>query len=373
MVDRRTAGRSSTSDRDPSGELERLQQRLRLIGQAARLGFWEYDFETGELWTSDELAALYGVEPAELTWPEFVSRLHPDDVVAPLERPTPSYPFGESNEFFFRVRHADGSYRSIRSRSVTYGEGDVPVRKLGVHIDMSDDAMFRAARLSEANERLRHFAYMASHDLRSPVRGIRMILDFIAEDHRDSLPGEVLERLEMVAERAGRLDRLVVDMLDYASADFDDLGSSPVDPGELITEVVRTIDHRQCRIEVDAALDGEVRVAGRPLAGCIRNLVDNACRYHDKPAGTVTVAATVDGPWLRVDVVDDGPGIPAAQREHLFEPLRTSDPAGSSGLGLAHVHRVVERYRGSLDVETEPGAGTRFTLRWPVEAVSGEG
>ena len=120
-------------------ELVALRDRLHLVGQAARIGLWEYDFEREVLHVSDELAGLYGLRPDEFTWADFVARLHPDDLVDELVRPTPSYPFGRPNEFLFRVRHRDGDYRTIRSRSVTHGQGDRPLRKLGIHIDVTDE------------------------------------------------------------------------------------------------------------------------------------------------------------------------------------------------------------------------------------------
>lgn len=150
---RRATGGGPAPGASMPGEVERLQSRLaevkrelvvlrdrlHLVGQAARIGLWEYDFEREVLHVSDELAALYGLSPNEFTWSEFVARLHPDDLIDELERPTPSYPFGRANEFLLRVRHRDGSYRTIRSRSVTHGTGDRPLRKLGVHIDETHD------------------------------------------------------------------------------------------------------------------------------------------------------------------------------------------------------------------------------------------
>lgn len=347
-------------------EFERLRQRLALVGAAAKVGIWEYDFERDELWVSDELARLYGTTTDVLTWSEFVSRIHPDDVVAPVANPTPSYPFGEVNDFMFRVRHDDGTYRNIRSRSTTYGEGDRPVRKLGAHIDMSDDTMFRVAELSNANERLRQFAYMASHDLRSPLRAIRNLIDFIIDDHGSSLPDEAAKMLEEIDARAGGLDRLVVDMLDYATADLKDTRPAPTTIRRLIDDVIATTDARQCRIVVDCDIVEPVNLTGEPLSACVRNLVDNACKYHDKPAGTVTVTAHVDGVWLRVEIADDGPGIPPGVQNNVFDAFKTTDPTTSSGLGLAHVRDQIDKHDATIELVSDPEVGTRFTVRWPI-------
>lgn len=349
-----------------TGDLDRLQQRLHLIGTAAKIGIWEYDFVTDELWVSDELATMYGVPADELTWENFVARLHPDDVVSPLEKPTPSYPFGRVNEFLIRVRHADGTYRNIRSRSTTYGKAGAPVRKLGVHIDMSDDALFQLARLSEANERLRHYSYMASHDMRSPLRAIGNLITMITEDYGDSLPDEAAAMLDEIDHRARGLDRLLVDMLEFATVDVEGTEPEATDVTRLLDDVVESIDHRQCAIVVDSSVDEPVRLTSHPLMVCLRNLVDNACKHHDKPSGTVTVSALLDGPWLRATVADDGPGIPVAMQERVFEPFQTSDRSRGSGLGLAHVRQQVEKYDGTIAIESAPSEGTSISVRWPI-------
>ena len=349
-----------------AGDLQRLRERLHLIGTVARFGLWEYDFRDDSLWVSDELAALYGMEPGDLSWPEFASRIHPDDRVKQLERPTPSFPFGEVNEFLIRVRHVDGTYRHIRSRSTTYGTGEVPERKLGVHFDLSNDSVFKLARLSEANDRLRQFTYMASHDLRSPLRAIRGLVSIIEADHGESLHAEVSDLLSQMADRAQLLDRMVTDTLDYAAADLEDVRPAPTDLDELLETVVASTDHRQCRVRLCSTVDGPVSIAGCAVAGCVRNLLDNACKYHDKPAGEVSISASATEDWLRIEVSDDGPGIPESIRAKMFEPFRTSDRKRGTGLGLAHVRHQVDKHNAAVDVVSDPPNGTTITLRWPL-------
>ncbi len=351
---------------------EAYRERLRLVGGAAKVGIWDYDFRHRELWVSDELAAIYGVEPGELTWPAFVSRIHPDDVPAEVEQPTPSFPFGSVNEFFFRVRHADGRYRSIRSRSVTVGEGGTPHRKLGAHIDMSEDALLSTnERLAEANERLRQFAYLVSHDLRSPLRGVRSLLAIAAEDHGEDLPAEVLEVLDMVEDRVGRMGRLVDDLLTYATSDLASIEPELCDIGQLVDDIIATLDYRASKVEVDAATVA-CRVPISPLTVCVRNLVDNACKHHHRADGTVAVAAEVTDGWLVITVADDGPGIPEGAIGRIYDAFYSSNRAEGSGLGLAHVRRAIEKYSAVLECDSEVGRGTTFTIRWPLGSTSAQ-
>lgn len=348
-------------------ETVRFRQRLAVVGDVAGIGIWEYDFVNDTIWVSNELAALYGVDAETFTWSDFVSRLHPEDRHDSLMTPTPSYPFGHMNEFWFRVRHSDGHYLRIRSRSSTYGVNGRARWKIGAHIDMTDDSLVMLnEQLDEANERLSQFAFMASHDLRSPVRRMQQLLELVLSEDASHSPEETTRLLTMARKQAGSMDRLVTDMLDFAIADLDNLTPSIVDVERLLADTVASINPGSCIVTIDATLPERVEVMANPLAQCVRNLVDNACKYHDKPEGSVNVTATIEGGWLCIVIADDGPGIPAELSERIFDPFYTSDSSSNSGLGLAHVRRTVHKYHATMIVNTEPGRGTTFTIRWPV-------
>ena len=358
----RMAGRLSEANR----ELLELRERLRMVGSSAKVGIWEYDFRSDSLWVSDELAAMYGYSPAGLTWEKFVACLHPDDVVAELERPTPSFPFGDVNEFFFRFRHADGDFRTIRSRSTTYGVGDTPHRKMGAHIDMSSDTLLHLnSKLAEANERISQFTRVASHDLRSPLRAVNSLAFLTLHDPDSTLSPTAIKHLERATARIGQMDRLVCDLLDYSTSDLDDVAPAEVDIDRILAGIVDLVDGKDLVIEVDSTA-GRLVIATSPLTICVRNLVDNACKHHDRSDGTVHVTARRHGGWLEIAVSDDGPGIPESLQKKIFEPFYSTNMETGSGLGLAHVSRVVEQYGGHLDLRSAPGEGATFTLRWPV-------
>ena len=358
----RLARRLSEAD----NELLELRERMRMVGSSAKVGIWEYDFRDDTLWVSDELAAMYGYIPEELTWEKFVSCLHPDDIVSDLERPTPSFPFGEVNEFIFRFRHADGDFRTIRSRSATYGSGDTPHRKMGAHIDMSSDTLLHLnSKLAEANARISQFSRIASHDLRSPLRAINGLTFLALHDSESTLSPTAVEHLQRVINRIGHMDRLVCELLEYSTADLDEVVPTETDVNRMLADIVELVDSQGLTVEVDSRV-GKVTTTTSPLTVCVRNLVDNACKHHDRADGIVRVAAELDEGWLEIVVSDDGPGIPEAHQTKIFEPFYSSNSERGTGLGLAHVNRVVEQYHAHLELDSTPGEGTTFTLRWPV-------
>ncbi|MDH4278797.1 MAG: PAS domain-containing sensor histidine kinase [Acidimicrobiia bacterium] len=351
---------------EANNELLELRERLRMVGSSAKVGIWEYDFREDSLWVSDELAAMYGYTPEELTWEKFVSCLHPDDIVSDLERPTPSFPFGEVNEFIFRFRHADGDFRTIRSRSTTYGSGDTPHRKMGAHIDMSSDTLLHLnSKLAEANSRISQFSRVASHDLRSPLRAINSLTFLTLHDSESTLSPSAVEHLQRVINRIGHMDRLVCELLEYSTADLDEVAPTETDVNRMLVDIVELVDSRGLTVEVDSRV-GKVTTTTSPLTICVRNLVDNACKHHDRTDGMVRVTAELNEGWLEIVVGDDGPGIPEAHQTKIFEPFYSSNSERGTGLGLAHVNRIVEQYHAHLELDSTPGEGTTFTLRWPV-------
>ncbi|MFE1546178.1 sensor histidine kinase [Streptomyces sp. NPDC058718] len=217
------------------------------------------------------------------------------------------------------------------------------------------------AALESSVERQRRFVADASHELRSPIASLRTQLE-VAEAHPDllDLPGAVEDTV--------RLQHLAADLLLLARLDAGERpGDGRVDLGELLAgEVARRTGDR---IGAGAVADPGAVVAGsrQQLARVIGNLLDNAQR-HAEARITATVRVTADGVLLCVD--DDGPGVPEAERDRVFERFVRLDDArsrddGGAGLGLAIARDVARRHGGDLTAGQAPGGGARFTLRLP--------
>ncbi|MEU2242638.1 HAMP domain-containing sensor histidine kinase [Streptomyces sp. NPDC018338] len=217
------------------------------------------------------------------------------------------------------------------------------------------------AALESSVERQRRFVADASHELRSPIASLRTQLE-VAAAHPDllDLPGAVEDTV--------RLQHLAADLLLLARLDAGERpGDGRVDLGELLAgEAARRTGDR---IGVRAEADPGAVVAGsrQQLARVIGNLLDNAQRHADARI-TASVRVTADGVLLCVD--DDGPGVPEAERDRVFERFVRLDDArsrddGGAGLGLAIARDVARRHGGDLTAGQAPGGGARFTLRLP--------
>ncbi len=232
---------------------------------------------------------------------------------------------------------------------------------------LSDSFNLMLDRLEDAFARQRGFVSDASHELRSPLTAIRGQIEVLARDPDPDATD--VRRVEAVtlAELA-RVERLVEEMLTLARLD------------EGVGPALRELDAprflRQAVLDAPGAAEvGELapgRIDADPemLGRVVRNLVENA-RRHAGAEGTIRVSSTVAAGRLRVDVDDDGPGIPSAERESVFDRFHRSDAgrarsAGGSGLGLAIARGIVAAHGGSIRAEESPLGGARISFELPL-------
>jgi PAS domain S-box-containing protein len=224
------------------------------------------------------------------------------------------------------------------------------------------------AKLVYTNQELDQFVYTASHDLRSPLRGIISLTQFVLEDDA-CLSDQSKQRMHMIAGRARRLEKLLNDVLLVARAGKGSHQSgAAMTADRLVDEVVTTLQLPPGTTLVKDPSLAVVEVLPAPLAQILQNLIDNSIKHHDRPSGTITLAVTVQGARLRFTVSDDGPGIAPAYRENVFNmftTLKRRDELEASGIGLALVRKLVTLHGGAVGIESAPVRGTRVWFDWP--------
>jgi chemotaxis family two-component system sensor kinase Cph1 len=229
------------------------------------------------------------------------------------------------------------------------------------------------ADLSQANAELDSFAYVASHDLKEPLRGIANYAMFIQED-ASGLDAPTVRRLAAIRTLAERMDGLLNSLLEFSRLSRSDLALTPVDLDDLVDDVMEGLAPRFQESEVTLRRGGRLpTVSGDRvrLAEVLQNLLSNAAKYAaDAGPRWVEVGTErcvppgADEPVEVVYVRDNGIGIPAESQEDVFSIFRRLHPPGArgggSGVGLTIARRVVERHGGRLWVESVPGEGTTF-------------
>ncbi|MES2717099.1 MAG: PAS domain-containing sensor histidine kinase [Pseudomonadota bacterium] len=225
--------------------------------------------------------------------------------------------------------------------------------------------------LRQANANLEEFSYVASHDLRSPLRGIADLVEWINDDLGDSPPPAVRKNLDRISQRIQRMDRLMDDLLSYARAGRAANDYSSIDLGAMVRGILE-IQPPRPGMQVQLALAVEPFQGTRvPLETALRNLVANAVKHHDRPDGRLLLQARHDDSVCVIEVIDDGPGVPLAAQARVFKLFQTATAAerGGSGIGLALTKRLVEVHGGHIDLvspwppQHAAGGGTDAQLR----------
>jgi signal transduction histidine kinase len=267
------------------------------------------------------------------------------------------------------------------SRRIDLAPGNTEVGRLAEALDMmlaSIEAAYLAradgeARAVRSQDRMRRFIADASHELRTPLTSVRGLAEYGLQQGGDASPEELLRLMGLVAREAGRMGRLVDDLLLLARFDAGRaLDLQPVDLASIAAEAVQ-----QARlvavgwpIKLEAAEPVIVDADAERLRQIIDNLIGNAVQ-HTPPQTPVTVAVSIAAGRGQLTVADRGPGMTQEQASHVFDRFYRTDDArtrahGGAGLGLAIAASLTVAHGGELTVDTKPGEGAAFHLRLPL-------
>ena len=224
------------------------------------------------------------------------------------------------------------------------------------------------ARLQAANKELEVFSYSVSHDLKAPLRAISQLASWIVEDNEPLLDEQGKENLRLLVDRTQHMHHLIDGILAYSRIGRTTEKVSSVDLNWLLPELVKLLEPPlHIRIIAENELPA---ITGEPtyVHQVFQNLLSNAIRYMDKPEGLVRVKSEeMDGAWL-ISVADNGPGIEEKYYEkifQMFQTLGTRRDADSTGIGLALVKRIVDKWGGKIWVESKVGQGSTFFFTIP--------
>ncbi|MDH7598426.1 MAG: ATP-binding protein [Sedimentisphaerales bacterium] len=222
--------------------------------------------------------------------------------------------------------------------------------------------------LTKVNRQLNEFAYVVSHDLKAPLRGIRVLSEWIIRDYGERLGPDGRQQLQLLAGRVQRMQALIDGILQYSRLDRQQAQQEQIDLTELVAQVIDLLAPPE-HIQVAVAGPLPTIVADRTRIGQVfQNLISNAIRYMDKPIGKIEISCQDDGQYWRFAVKDNGPGIEAKYFEkifQLFQTLSSRDDGAGTGIGLAVLKKIIEQYGGRVWVESQVGEGSTFLFTLP--------
>ena len=227
----------------------------------------------------------------------------------------------------------------------------------------------RLAVLEQVDQQRSALLRSVSHDMRTPLATIRAVTsDLRAGAHYDEVTRD--ELLDLVGDEAERLDRIVANLLSLSRIEAGALqpDRQAVALDELVAERVKRLKRLFIQVRLQVEIPSELPLVDADysqLDQVLTNLMENAAR-HSPPRSTVRVGARERGPMVEVWVSDEGPGVPAFERQRIFEAFRRGEGSASSGVGLAICRAIVEAHGGSIEVSTAPAGGARFSFTLPV-------
>ncbi|WP_064693793.1 sensor histidine kinase [Rhizobium aegyptiacum] len=230
------------------------------------------------------------------------------------------------------------------------------------------------AELERSNHDLDEFAYIASHDLKEPLRGLHNHSRFLLEDYEDKLDVDGVRRLNRLVRLSQRMEKLVNDLLYFSRLGRQQLAVRRTDIGLIVKDVVATmellLEERHAKVVTDGRLPEVICDAPR-LTEVFRNLITNAIKYNDKPTPLISIGyldrfVGKDGTVARnvFFVRDNGKGIPQEFHEDIFRIFKrlekSQDSDDGTGAGLTFVRKIIARHNGDIWLESEVGVGTTF-------------
>ncbi len=246
---------------------------------------------------------------------------------------------------------------------------DGGIRILAAIVDISERKRF-IDELSRRNQELDNFAYVASHDLKSPLRGVGQLATWIEEDLETQINEETREHLHLMRARITRMEKLLDDLLLYFRADRLGGAIESVNFAELVRDVFDLCcTDRSFDLELQGSFP-ESPTHKVALELVFRNLINNAIKHHDKRSGHIIIRSLPTAQHYIFEVADDGCGIAPEHRERvfgMFQTLRPRDEVEGSGMGLAVIKKTIETLGGSISLGDNQPRGAVFRFSWPRE------
>ncbi len=375
-------GQDITARKEAEEALRASETRMNRAQHYAHLGSWTWNIATGDLEWSDEMFRLFGLERETFTGvlADVIDQaIHPDDREAVEASNRSVAEDGRPQPLKYRVVWPDGSVHVVWAEAgeLVLDSAGEPAVLSGTVQDITARSKVEAElndamqNLERSNRDLEQFAYIASHDLREPLRMVSIYTELLRTRYRGSLDADADDFIDFAVEGAIRMSRLLEDLLDYSRVGSQ--GTTPT-PVETQTAVDQALANLHGQIEDTGT---EVTVGKMPtvmadeiqLMRVFQNLINNAIKFsrEDNPP-RISINAIKSGRLWQFCIKDNGVGIDSQYHDQAFEIFRRLHPRDAypgTGVGLAICRRIIERFGGTIWIEQSDDSGTTFCFTLP--------
>lgn len=354
--------------------LMRYTSYLEELERISKLGGWEIDVMNKTIFWGKEVYHIHE-KPYDFV-PDYENAISfYDDESLPLvwKALTDCMRNGTPFEVHPSIITDSGVKKYIRAKGEAVYENGKIIKVMGIFQDITRERMAEnlmkeyASDLEKKNRELDQFAYVVSHDLKAPLRGIHNLSDWIEEDIGEAMLPDTKRNFELLRRRVSRMENLINGILEYSKAGRSNSEPAYFSAYELINEVVSTLTiDKNVKVNVVQPMPF-LKTDKIKLEQVISNLVSNAVKYNDSDKPEITITARENDKEYTFCVTDNGPGIDPAYHQKIFvifQTLQNRDSFENTGVGLAIVKKIVEETGGTVWVDSIPGKGAKFCFTW---------
>ncbi|TLV04090.1 PAS domain S-box protein [Dyadobacter luticola] len=368
-------------------QLEEIAEKMQLAINAGNLGSYELIFETGEIVATPQYKLHLGMATTEpLTFTKLVSLILPLDQEKVQRAVQTAVDQHTTFHADYRVTASDGSIRWVRAAgNPVYDDQDRAVKMVGVTLDITEQNEFAEALSKQVNERtvelqrsnddLMQFAHVTSHDLKEPIRKIRIFAGRIQNELSAVLPEKGLRYLEKIQHASSRVMQMIEGILTYSEVNATKPEIEKIDLNKVIEDVETDLElmiHEK-KATIRKVVLPEIEGTRVLLYQLFYNIMNNALKFSKENENAeigITFQYLGDRvPAVEIAVADNGIGFDNEYQSRIFTTfarLNSKDSYEGSGLGLALCKKIVERHHGTIRASGQPGEGSVFHITLPL-------
>lgn len=362
------------------------QERYRALVENAVIGITVIDTNYKIIMANTMLAKLFNKPARDFVGKYCFREFEKREAVCPHCPGVRAMASGNTVEVETQGVRDDGSRFYVRNRAVPFvGRDGVVKGFIELVEDISErkkaekaleklnkDLELAVLNLGRSNKELQDFAYVVSHDLKAPLRGIKTLAQWISTDYAGSLDENGRDQLNLMLSRVDRMHNLIDGVLQYSRVGRVKENKVQINLNELVSEAIDMIaPPENIAITVENELP-VIEFERTRIAQVFQNLLSNAIKFMDKPEGQVRIGCVEEDGFWKFSVADNGPGIEEKYFEKIFQMFQTlapRDDVESTGVGLTVAKKIVELYGGKIWLQSKVGQGSTFLFTLPKEQV----
>lgn len=374
--------RDITQSRKYQQELWQLNQKLETAQQLAKLGYWELNFESEEIFWTMEVFTIWGRHPSNFkpNFQNYLETIHPEDREAFLSARQQIITNGGELDVHHRIIWPDGTIRFVHEKgSVFKDQLGKSIRFSGTVQDVTQTRRYeealekanaslreRAGELARSNAELERFAYIASHDLQEPLRMVSSFLQLLVKRYENQLDDTAKQYIGFAVGGAERMKKLIGDLLEYSRIENREMAMTRVNMDTVVKEVCLNL--QEALLDQQAVIDCDPmpvleQANALAMVQLLQNLVGNAIKYRSNRALQIGIRCRETPDHWLFYVKDNGIGIESDYFDKIFiifQRLHNMTEYSGTGIGLAICKKIVEQHGGKIWVESEEGKGSIF-------------